>query len=236
MKRILLQILLISIAQNKGANCTANTVAGDVEFPADANESDNSFLFGNIDDSNSSPAPQLVDDRVSIKLRIDAASAPCKNSSVNFCDSNVNQLYPARYIKELLERTPSRAALTPIHLSSSSQTVSADDSACASVRSIKYLKVARNTRHVWNFIINVGEFRQPIVIEECVARTVCPIQNFLRVGFTSICSQETRTIPLLSLDGSGIIREYDYRFPSHCRCKVQRRRPKKNNRRFNLNL
>lgn len=233
MKRFAIQLLIMSIIQ-RSVNCTANTEADGVQFPDDTNESDNNFLFGNIADSVSSPSPQPVDDRLSIKFRIDAASAPCRNSSVNFCDTNDNQLYPTHYIKELLESTPRRVPQTPIFLSSSSVKVSAEDNECASVRSIKYVKVARNTRHVWNFIINVGEFRQPILIEECLARTVCPIQNFLRVGYTSICSQETQTIPLLSLDENGVIREHDYRFPAHCRCKVRRRKPwKMNNRRFN---
>lgn len=200
------------------------TVASrDFEFPAELDGVDSDFVFGNATATGTSVGGNAtVEAPVNIKFRIDAASAPCKQNKWNFCDATVRQEYPARYIRSLLTKAPEQYTHFENRMSLGTDQPS-DDDLCASVKSIKYPQIARNTDHHWHFIINLPEFRQPIPVEVCKEHfSKCLIDSFLRTAYGTYCKQTTRSIPLLSLDVDGEIRVFNYTFPSHCQCKLKR--------------
>lgn len=202
--------------------CTIIAAEHDVEFPPGVDGADGEFLLGYAV-SSSITSNATAEEPANIKYRIDAASAPCQKNTWNFCETNVRKVYPARYIRTLLDKTPEQYAHFENRISFGSDRPS-DDDLCAAVKSIKYPQIARNTQHHWHFIINLPGYRQPIPVELCKEHfNKCLIDSFLRNAYGTYCKQMTRTIPLLSLDENGDIREFNYTFPSHCQCKLRRR-------------
>lgn len=200
----------------------------DVEFPL--NNRENKSHSGNdtrkiqISSTTTTIQPD-DDDPLFNKYPIDEDSLLCDETSDNLCEVTDHNDYPAEYIVKLIESGP--LALQPFEYKMGDWNDLRSSEGCASSVRIMYPQVARDIDRHWHFIVNIGEFVQPIRVEKCLARAhKCANANFLREGVTSYCKQELGTIPLRSLDDDGKIREYNYRFPSYCKCELRIRRRK----------
>lgn len=159
-----------------------------------------------------------------LQFRIDSASVPCSNETIRFCERVGQNQYPTQHVKAILQKNADRYASffnnitvrnnfpEPINL-------------CDTYSRRIYPQIAMNIDSDWRFIINQPEYRQSIRVELCQKRSSqCKFSELFPPGFVSSCTQKFTKIPLLSLDDNGEIKQFDYEFPSHCQCDLQRKK------------
>lgn len=198
-----------------------------VQFPSDySDDSDDNFAYNNFDMESFSITSDDSESKVMAKLqfRIDAASVPCSNQTVRLCEQIGKNQYPTQHVKTILQKNAERYAdffnnLTvrdnfpePINL-------------CDTYTRNIYPQIAMNVDSDWRFIINQPEHRQSIRVELCQKRSSqCQFGELFPTGYVSSCTQKFTKIPLLSLDENGELKQFDYEFPSHCQCDLQRKK------------
>lgn len=200
-----------------------------VEFPSDSDdESDDMFSYNNFDmtdtATNDDPESELMP---KLQFRIDAATVPCSNETIRFCEHIDQNRYPTQHVKTILQQNAERYAnffnnITvrdnfpePINL-------------CDTYTRKIYPQMAMNIDSDWRFIINQPEYRQSIQVQLCQKRSSqCQFSELFPSGYVSSCTQKFTKIPLLSLDENGELVQFDYEFPSHCQCDLQKKKKKK---------
>lgn len=217
MRQFVIQIFLFCVLR---LGCVSTQ---DAEFPI--NDGNNKPRYGDYGDRESQNSSTKNIDLLYNKYQIDTANIFCDSS--NLCELGNHQDYPAEYIEQLIESDPLNIQPFVYKIGDWGDTRSTEG--CASDVRIKYPKIARDTSHHWHFIVNIGEFLQPVRVETCTTlMNKCANDNFLRKGVTSFCKQEYGSVPLRSLDVDGNIREYDYTFPTYCKCELRMRRKSTN--------
>lgn len=223
MKTFLLSVFIIFI------NCSSmiGYPLKKVEFPSGSEESGEIFAYNVLDLA--SPESE-IDDNFDIKpepkpkpqFRIDAANVPCSNSSLNFCEEVSQHIYPSQHVKTMLAKT------ADLYANFFNKIETRDDfpdsiNLCDTYRRKIYPTAARNVDSDWRFVVNQGEYRQPIRVELCQKRSSqCAFSDSFPPGYASSCKQKFTKIPLLSLNDDGEMSTFEYEFPSHCQCDLHR--------------
>lgn len=166
-----------------------------------------------------------------IRYRIDSRRIPCTNSSMPFCESVGDSVYPFKYVetklkatgklyKEFFNKTAAPATHSlQIRLMPSGSDTKVD--LCESFRRLIYPQLAMNVHNDWRFVINQPNYQQPIHVEICQRKSgQCLFNDSFPNGYTSKCIQKHTKVHLLSLGEDGEIVSYEYEFPSHCQCEL----------------
>lgn len=167
-------------------------------------------------------------------LEINEAKLKCADPEETFCEKIDEDLYPSAYVENKLKRTSKYYANYFNTIRSSSmpkldeelssrldKSLSTKVEFCESKIHTIYPKIAKNIENSWNFVINQPKYHQAIRIELCSqSDEPCLFSNLFPMGYKTKCTQKYMKQPLLSLDGSGNLKEYLYRVPSHCQCDI----------------
>lgn len=202
-----------------------------VLFPSD--QSDDIILDSSMTNKttiNNSFGPVLMP---KIQFRLNAASVPCVNETIRFCERINQNQYPTQHVKSTLEKNAERYA----KLFNNNTDLSARNNfpepinLCDTYTRQIYPQIAMNINSDWRFVINQPEYQQSIRVELCQKRSSqCHFSELFPLDYVSSCTQKFTKIPLLSLDDDGEIKQYDYEFPSHCQCDVKRKKKQKKNK------
>lgn len=196
-----------------------------VIFPSDSEENDETPQY---DGGNDFKTIENVDIKPKVQFRIDAATIPCANSSIHFCEGVSQQLYPSKYINSVLQKSGEQYAEffnkvemrenfpEPINL-------------CDTHIRVVYPQIAMNINSDWHFIINQPDYPQHVRVELCQKRSSqCKFSETFPLGYVSSCTQKYAKVPLLSLDDDGSPSKFEYEFPSHCQCELHEIKSTKN--------
>lgn len=167
-------------------------------------------------------------------LQIDVEKVKCADSGATFCEQIDENLYPTEYVENMLKQNSKsyqnyfnsiKSVSVPkideeLSLRIDKSMSMAIEFCKSEIRTI-YPKIAMNIENSWNYVINQRRFRQAIQIELCEhSGEPCLFSNLFPIGYKTKCTQKFMKQPLLGMDSNGNLREYSYRFPSHCQCEL----------------
>lgn len=204
-----------------------------IVFPSSSEEIDEIYSYSDeISPYMSKGVPQKYDDTNNtnkLQFHIDAASVPCANSTVHFCENVGQQLYPLQYVESMIQRNGDRYA----ELIERNNVKLRDDfpepkGLCDTYKRVVYPEIAKNVHLDWRFVLNTHDIRQQIRIELCQKKSCqCQHSDSFRNGMeaTFRCMQKFAKINLLTLDNNGKIFSDRFEFPSHCECMMYENKP-----------
>lgn len=202
-----------------------------VLFPNDIEENSEEFIYGKVhSEATLKPSSMKHQNPQETKFRIDSTELPCENTIMSFCEDATNKAYPTKYVESILANTDAQKYENYFN-----RTVTNDDlldfrlsndetiELCNSFKRHIYPQLAMNVENEWRFVINQNNYRQPIRLEICQKKkSKCLFTDSLPNNLVAFCIQKYTKVPLLSLGENGDMISYDYEFPSHCQCKIQR--------------
>lgn len=204
-----------------------------VLFPGDySDESDDIFSPNRVGMANKTAANNVSRLPLSpkIRFRLDAGSVPCSNETIRFCERVDQNQYPTQHVKAILQKNSKRYE----NFFNNNRDLSVRDdfaepiNLCETYTRQIYPQIAMNINSDWRFIINQPEYRQSIRVELCQKRSSqCQFSELFPLDYVSSCTQKFTKIPLLSLDDDGEVKQFDYEFPSHCQCDLQKSKTNK---------
>lgn len=238
--RIILLLFAIKSSFGSGASRA-------VLFPNDIEEDSEEFIYGKEQMSEETMKHPSVKGAglQETTFRIDSTDIPCENTIMSFCEDVTNQAYPIKYVESILANTDTQIFENYFNKTDTNDKIldfrlshlSNDETIelCKSFKRYIFPQLAMNVENEWRFVINQKNYRQPIRLEICQKKkSKCLFTDSLPINLVATCIQKYTKIPLLSLGEDGDMVSYDYEFPSHCQCEIQRLKPERNGGRRRL--